>query len=48
MKFQLLRVRYDLHLIRRVIDRVDRRSVRRPDLNGAMPFELGPLDRELG
>ena len=47
MQFQLSRARYDLHLIRRVIDRVDRRPMRRPDLNGAMPFELAPLEREL-
>ena len=47
MQFQLSRVRYDLHLIRRVIDRVDRRPVRRPDLNGAILFELAPLEREL-
>ena len=47
VQFQLSRVRYDLYLIRCVIDRVDKRPLRRPDLNGAMPFELAPLEREL-
>ena len=37
-KIKLARARYYLHLILRVIDRVGRRPVSRPDLNDAMPF----------
>ena len=47
MQSQLSRVRYDLHLISRVIDRVDKHPMHQADFNGDMPFELAAFEREL-